>query len=165
MLKHIEAETESRLFAENISKSIFVVDNACIFISISLKCFSQCTVNNTWWHESEVFQCLFSIYEALCNEKNVYFHWHQESWYLQAPEEYSGLSTSGATITKSIHCPRFKSGLQGKSLMRLNMLPQITKFMGPTWSPPGSCQPQMGPMLAPCTLLSGAAVAGIFLKY
>ena len=27
--------------------------------------------------------------------------------------------------------------------------------MGPTWSPPGSCRPQMCPMLAPWTLLSG----------
>ena len=27
---------------------------------------------------------------------------------------------------------------------------QIAKFMGPTWGPPGSCRPQMGPMLAPC---------------
>ena len=34
-------------------------------------------------------------------------------------------------------------------------LTQITKFMGPTWGPPGSCRPQMGPMLAPWTLLSG----------
>ena len=32
---------------------------------------------------------------------------------------------------------------------------QIAKFMGPTWGPPGSCRPQMGPMLAPLTLLSG----------
>ena len=32
---------------------------------------------------------------------------------------------------------------------------QIAKFVGPTWSPPGSCRPQMGPMLAPWTLLSG----------
>ena len=32
---------------------------------------------------------------------------------------------------------------------------QIARFMGPTWSPPGSCRPQMGPMLAPWTLLSG----------
>ena len=31
---------------------------------------------------------------------------------------------------------------------------QITKFMGPTWGPPGSCRPQMGPMLALWTLLS-----------
>ena len=32
---------------------------------------------------------------------------------------------------------------------------QIAKFMGPTWSPPVSCRPQMGPMLVLWTLLSG----------
>ena len=31
----------------------------------------------------------------------------------------------------------------------------IARFMGPTWGPSGSCRPQMGPMLAPRTLLSG----------
>ena len=31
----------------------------------------------------------------------------------------------------------------------------MANFMGPTWGPPGSCRPQMGPMLAPWTLLSG----------
>ena len=31
----------------------------------------------------------------------------------------------------------------------------IAKFMGPIWGPPGPCRPQMGPMLAPWTLLSG----------
>ena len=32
---------------------------------------------------------------------------------------------------------------------------QIAKFMGPTWGPPGSSRPQMGPKLAPWTLISG----------
>ena len=32
---------------------------------------------------------------------------------------------------------------------------QIEKFMGPTWGPSGSCRPQMSPMWAPWTLLSG----------
>ena len=32
---------------------------------------------------------------------------------------------------------------------------QIARFMGPTWGPSGSCRTQMGPMLAPWTLLSG----------
>ena len=32
--------------------------------------------------------------------------------------------------------------------------PQIAKFMGPIWGPPGSCRPQMGPMSAPWTLLT-----------
>ena len=33
--------------------------------------------------------------------------------------------------------------------------PQITSFTWPTWGPPGSCRPQIGPTLAPWTLLSG----------
>ena len=32
---------------------------------------------------------------------------------------------------------------------------QIARLMGPTWGPPGSCRPQMGPVLTPWTLLSG----------
>ena len=32
---------------------------------------------------------------------------------------------------------------------------QVARFVGPTWGPPGSCRPQMGPMLTPWTLLSG----------
>ena len=32
---------------------------------------------------------------------------------------------------------------------------QIATFIGPTWGPPRSCQPQMGHLLAPWTLLSG----------
>ena len=39
--------------------------------------------------------------------------------------------------------------------------PQIAKFIGPTWGPPGSCWPQMGPMLAPWTLLSGSWMGSI----
>ena len=34
--------------------------------------------------------------------------------------------------------------------------PQIAKFMGPTWGPSGADRTQVGPMLAPWTLLSGA---------
>ena len=37
----------------------------------------------------------------------------------------------------------------------IHITSQIAKFMGPTRGPPGSCQPQMGPMLAPWTVLSG----------
>ena len=32
---------------------------------------------------------------------------------------------------------------------------QIANFMGPTWGPPGSCRPQVDPMYATWTLLSG----------
>ena len=40
----------------------------------------------------------------------------------------------------------------------LSIWSQITNFMGSTWDPPGSCRPQMGPMLAPWTLLSGLSM-------
>ena len=55
--------------------------------------------------------------------------------------------------------------LIGQTLLHLNSMlynkvvgrvyTQIAKFMGPTWGPPGSCRPQIGPMSAPWTLLSG----------
>ena len=32
--------------------------------------------------------------------------------------------------------------------------PHIARLMRPTWGPPGSCRPQVGPILAPWTLLS-----------
>ena len=35
-------------------------------------------------------------------------------------------------------------------------MPLIARFMGPTWGPSGADRTQVGPMLAPWTLLSGA---------
>ena len=40
----------------------------------------------------------------------------------------------------------------------MEILTHIAKFIGPTWGPPGSCRPQLGPMLAPWTLLSGKCI-------
>ena len=34
----------------------------------------------------------------------------------------------------------------------------IARVMGPSWGPPGSCRPQMGPVLAPWTLLFGKSL-------
>ena len=36
--------------------------------------------------------------------------------------------------------------------------PQIARFTGPTWGPSGADRAQMGPMLAPWTLLSGSVI-------
>ena len=46
-------------------------------------------------------------------------------------------------------------------MQSVSITPQIAKFMGPTWGPPGTCRPQMGPMLAPWTLLSGTFSSGL----
>ena len=45
----------------------------------------------------------------------------------------------------------------GKCYGMCGIITQITRFMGPTWGPPGSYRPQMGPMLVPWTLPSGYA--------
>ena len=50
-----------------------------------------------------------------------------------------------------IICWSYKSRRRTISQLRS----QIAKFIGPIWGPSGSCRPQMGPTLAPRTLLSG----------
>ena len=65
---------------------------------------------------------------------------------------------TGSSKTNKI---KILSGIMSKKLRhhesywRNVEISQIARFMGPTWDPPGSCRPQVGPMLAPWTLLSG----------
>ena len=51
------------------------------------------------------------------------------------------------------------------AILPSNIHTQVTRFMGPTWGPPGSCRPQMGPMLAPWTLLSGYKISFAFFGF
>ena len=51
------------------------------------------------------------------------------------------------------------------AITRVRMVTQISRFMGPTWGPPGSCRPQMGPMVAPWTLISGQTSRTISYEY
>ena len=50
------------------------------------------------------------------------------------------------------NAPLWKSSSE---FTHLDVATQIAKFMGPTWGPPGSCRPQMGPMSVPWTFLLG----------
>ena len=45
------------------------------------------------------------------------------------------------------------------------LMTQIARFMGPTWGPPGSCRPQMGPIMSPWTLLSGNAFQHTYITH
>ena len=49
------------------------------------------------------------------------------------------------------------SGYQPSTMI----LPLIARFMGPTWGPSGGDRTQVGPMLAPWTLLSGSSLVGV----
>ena len=69
-------------------------------------------------------------------------------------------------LLKDTKC--FQRLQKGKRWQRLllgdcSFASQIAKFMGPTWGPPGSCRPQVGPMLAPWTLLSGMSLPRLLL--
>ena len=61
--------------------------------------------------------------------------------------------TGGSAALKFMHFPHLVFNI--KPVCNLCVTPQIARFMGPTWGPPGSCRPQMAPMLAPWILLSG----------
>ena len=62
-------------------------------------------------------------------------------------------TTTEMCITKILACVVLTAG-GGTKCSAWYSHTQI-EFMGPTWGPPGSCRPQMGPLLAPWTLLSG----------
>ena len=64
------------------------------------------------------------------------------------PEEEKWSCWITSILTRTFHCKTYQR------LKSVGVLTQIAKFMGPTWGPPGSCWPQMGPMLASWTLLS-----------
>ena len=73
------------------------------------------------------------------------------SWKEQINDIWDKIQTLNSQKTHHILSSHVSCRLWLMSVM--NIL--IAKFMGPTWGPPGSCWPQMGPMLAPWTLLSG----------
>ena len=51
--------------------------------------------------------------------------------------------------------PQFSVDRNTQDVYIVSIHTQIAKFMGPIWGTPGSCRPQMGPILAPWNLLSG----------
>ena len=66
-------------------------------------------------------------------------------------------SRAGARFGCDLICFSFDSifDINFALFVKISMPTLIAKFMGPTWGPFWSCRPQMGPMLAPWTLLSG----------
>ena len=52
--------------------------------------------------------------------------------------------------------PKYPQQIHHSSPLRVGYAtPQIARFMGPTWGPSGADKTQVGPMLAPWTLVSG----------
>ena len=76
---------------------------------------------------------------------------------------FSDLSSLLKTKCQTLPCPISmtvklpQKSRYGKVIasFKITWCTQIARLMGPTWGPPGACRPQMVPMLAPWTLLSG----------
>ena len=83
-------------------------------------------------------------------------HYSEITWVQVQDKEHliSGAFLWGVTPLTSGFLAQGVSNMESIFHVMMIMHSQIAKFMGPTWDPTGSCQPQMGPMLAPWTLLS-----------
>ena len=86
----------------------------------------------------------------ICTDFNIY---HQAA-FSAIPAHIIDLSKASYLVQSTLAwCPRWITNRHRAELFVKS--PQIARFMRPTWGPPGSCRPQMGPMLAPWALLSG----------
>ena len=96
-------------------------------------------------------RCLFVVWLEIMLQSSCW--WIETSW-----------GPCHVTVKSTPICANNESGYDTIYLLKIftfskcsRETPQIAKFIGPTWGPPGSSRPQVGPMLAPWTLLSGTA--------
>ena len=106
-----------------------------------------------------------------CSENEI---WHERIWYKNFHSYSQRLFTSSPGKLSSIYSNNDRDimfpfplrdlltvqghtyiAARSNTALHSSWKGQIAKFIGPTWGPPGSSRPQMGPMLAPWTLLSG----------
>ena len=99
-----------------------------------------------------------TIYLKIASQWNMHIYGYGFSWRC-----HSRSSSSSDDIPEIWHLKHICLSISSlrRRLVDNNtqgFISQIANFMGPTWGPPGSCRPQMGPMLAPWLLLSGIYV-------
>ena len=82
--------------------------------------------------------------------------WRQKQTHLCCHRpSYAEMLWSRQQIWYNVGCVDHQLNKMNDHYWRRGDATQITQFMGPTWSPPGSCRPQTGPMLTPWTFLPG----------
>ena len=164
-VKILRPRQYGRHFPDDIFKCIFMNKNVWISIKMSLNFVPKGTINNI----PSLFQimaCRLVDTKPLSEPMMVSFLMHICVTWLQWVKTHGiyrdigwplWMTSSSSQIYYRFLYNHF-SYKEAYSTFQLSLLSsdvQITKFMGPTWGPPGSCRPQMGPMLAPWTLLSG----------
>ena len=118
------------------------------------------TQNKIWikYHEITTLQ----IFGRITESPFYYAYWHHSDRKCNHVGEISSLAVRQIVIRKlppqvwsQISPVRLHFPISNFLLLAFSLCTRIARFVGPTWGPPGSCRPQMGPVLVPWTLLSG----------
>ena len=83
-------------------------------------------------------------------------HQHPQVWisiHCIGPVSNRNIAVIMRNSKKGIYFKKITHLFKSWRMIKKTLISQIAKFMRPTWDPAGSCRPQMGPMLAPWTLL------------
>ena len=91
--------------------------------------------------------CICNVFKAGYNDGDPLLLWCKIHWGV-GHDQFVHLFIQSFNIQ---HIPQ--SHIEGKIMVTMASL--IARFMGPTWDPSGADRTQVGPMLAPLTLLSG----------
>ena len=97
------------------------------------------------------------LYCKFCWSKNLSKTWWH-CWYHKNSSQMDGrqmMFSNGISFYTQRHLTSFLWCDEYCAISEHAVITQITKFMEPTWGPPGCCRPQMSPMFVPWTLLSG----------
>ena len=148
-----------------------------VYWESTLKLFDNNDVSdNMKWRDNTLAWMLGLSISSMCQVDDILINFSLSCWHAnRVPYNWLcvDMATSGYGNTFCITGPLcgesttyLRSPTQSASgplmiLLLLAWTTQIAKFMGPTWGPPGSCRPQMGPMFAPWTLLSGFMIASL----
>ena len=101
---------------------------------------------------------LFSIYSNFAMKICTLVHTgNKDNWNLRSGQVNFSLSSVWpyGPHYSSLYFPVFDKTLIFNNTVWFLILKNYPKFRGPTWGPPGTCRPQVGPILAPWALLSG----------
>ena len=109
-------------------------------------------------------QKIYDNFYPECSQKSFHILCMRVWWCcMQYHVIFSFLIMASHSISR--YCMEYNSdrNVKHKSNVELIDTPFLTliaRFMGPTWGPSGADRPQVGPMLAPWTLLSGHSQGG-----
>ena len=106
-----------------------------------------CAIYNVMW--TLLSKIAFGL--QIMHPKRFKCTWNRKWWVHAKLETTSKMLVRSTVLLLQLPC----EWLWGLKLMSNQIISLIARSMGPTWSPSGADRTQVGPMLAPWTLLSG----------